>query len=44
MLDSDDTTILANTIIDDERLMLSYDESDGEEFLTTNYSMDSWGR
>jgi len=42
MYESDDTTILANAAVDDEMLVLSYDESDGEDFLTTNYSMESW--
>ncbi len=42
MCESEDTTILANAAVDDEMLILSFDESDGEDFLATDYSMESW--
>ncbi len=42
MIEPDDTTNTDYEIEEDEMLILNYVDSIGEEFITTNYSQESW--
>jgi len=42
MIEPDDTTSTDYEIEEDEVLILNYVDSNGEDFITTNYSQESW--
>ena len=42
MIEPDDTTNIDYEIEEDEMLILNYVDSIGEDFITTNYSQESW--
>ena len=42
MIEPDDNTFTDYEIEEDENLILNYVDSIGEDFITTNYSQESW--